>query len=272
METVLCTRVISRCGLLLLLAGCAVDLRDVPGRACDDAHLCREPRTCIDGVCVAPVSDGGEEVDAGIPEPRWEQRVHGFGATTVDPSCSLTIDSTRANLVVASIAGPADGDDTALARVVDASQLPTTTEGRLRGHLTFPLTVNVRGEVPVLVLDGSNGAWLRAGFDGSGRLVVRSAANTLGDGELVERFSVDGGFGARDYVLELAWQAGAFRRVSLDEKVLADTAVTGGSSMPPSALALGVERYDGDAGTAFTVRLSGWQLADSLDTELGDAP
>lgn len=263
---------LSRCGLLLLLTGCAVELRDVPGRACDEAHPCRAPRACVDERCVDPRGDAGQDVDAGAPEPRWEQRLHGFGATSVDPSCSLTIDSTRANLVVASIAGPADADDTALARVVDSSRLPTTTEGRLRGHLTFPVAVNVRGEVPVLVLAGDDGAWLRAGFDGSGRLVVRSAANTIGDVELLERFSVDGGFVARDYVLELAWQAGAFRRVSLDGEVLAETAVSGGSSTPPSALALGVERYDADAGTAFTVQLSGWQLADALSTGPGDVP
>ncbi|MGV3625058.1 MAG: hypothetical protein ACO1OB_29835 [Archangium sp.] len=261
---------ISRCGLLLLMTGCTVELRDVAGRACDETHPCRAPRVCIDGRCLTP--DAGEEIDAGIPEPRWEQRVHGFGGTTVDPDCSLTIDSTRENLVVASIAGPADDDDTALARVTDTARFATTNQGQLRGHLTFPLAVNVRGEVPVLVLNGSEGAWLRAGFDASGRLVVRSDANTLGDTEVLERFTVDGGFGARDSVLELAWQAGAFRRVTLDGQVLAETPVSGGSSSSPGELALGVERYDGDAGTAFTVRLPGWQLADSLQTRLGDAP
>lgn len=260
--------VLTRCGLALLLTGCSVELHDVAGRACDEAHPCRAPRSCVDGACV------DRREDAGVTAaPRWEQRLHGFDATTVDPSCSLTIDASRGNLVVASIAGPHDDDDTALARVTDPARLPATTEGRLRGRVSSPLAVSVRDEVPVLVLYGEAGrAWLRAGFDGAGRLVVRSDAQTLGDAELVERFAVDGGFGPDERVLAFDWRAGAFRRVFVDDVMLADTAVSGGATAAPGALALGVERYAGDAGTAFTIRHAGWRLADSLDVALGDVP
>lgn len=258
---------ILRCCLALLLSGCAIELDDVPGRACDDLHPCRAPRSCVEGVCFseAELGDGGVVVDAG--SIRWQQRVDGFDGTSVDPSCSLTIDASRGNLVISSIAGPDDDDDTARAFV---NQLPQSTEGKLRGRFSLPSATPARNELPFLSL--GQPAWLRAGLDGQGRFVVQSDAQTLGNSALVERFTIDGGFVTGEYLVELEWKAGAFRRVSLNGARVADTAVSGGSSAAPTELSLGIERYDGDAGSAFSVRLFDWQLADAVTVPLGDAP
>ncbi|MFZ5441517.1 MAG: hypothetical protein ACOZQL_16035 [Myxococcota bacterium] len=268
------------CVALLALAGCVIGLDDVPGRACDEQHPCRLPRTCVANACVEPLSDGGADagppdagppVDAGLP--RWQQRLHGFTGTTVDPGCTLDIDPLRGNRVLATIAGPGDGQDTATAELTDLNRLPRGVEGRLRGRLTLPAAVQVRGFVPVLFLGTQTGqAFVRAGFDGQGRLRVESDAQTLGATPLVETFTIDGGLTAGDWILELAWRAGDFREVRLNDVVLATTPVTGGATAPPGELTLGPARYDGDAGAAFSLTLSGWQLADELAVPLGTQP
>lgn len=282
---------------LVLLASCAVDLDDLEGRACDEQHPCRAPRSCVALRCVdaAPEPDGGagggggaavgggagggSGGGGGVVSPpdaggaRWQQRLHGFTSTTVEPGCTVDIDPLRGNRVQATIAGSADFEDTAVAELVDLNRLPRTLEGRLKGRVTLAAPLAVRGFVPLVSLGTQSGqAWVRAGFDGAGRLVVESDAQTLGAAALTERFSVDGGFTAGDWVLELAWRAGGFRQVRLNGALLADTPVTGGASLPPGELGLGIARYDGDAGTAFTATLSAWQLADDLQVTLGDLP
>ncbi|MDP1823793.1 MAG: hypothetical protein Q8L48_11135 [Archangium sp.] len=268
----------------LLLAGCAIELDDVSGRACDETHACRAPRTCISGRCLdlTPFDGGGTDsglpnpdpdagVDAGLP--RWQQRLHGFTNTTVDPGCTVDIDPARGNRVLATILGPLDSQDTATAELVDLNRLPRTLEGRLRGRITLVAPLSVRGFVPVAYVGTQSGqAFARIGFDGAGRLVVESDAQTVGGPALVERFTVDGGFTAGDWVVEVAWRVGSARQVRLNDVLQADTAVTGGATLPPAELSLGIARYDGDAGTAFTVTLSSWQLADDLLVPLGDQP
>lgn len=280
--------------IVVLLVGCSVELDDRPGRACDEVHPCQSPRACVAGVCVEPTSvtdagtgggagggagggsgggggGGGATLDAGLP--RWQQRLHGFTNTTVDPGASVDIDPARGNRVLATVPGPLDAEDTAQAELVDLNRLPRTLEGRLRGRITLPAPLGVRGFVPLVYLGTQSGqAWVRAGFDGAGQLVVESDAQTLGNAALVERFAVDGGFLAGDWVLEVAWAAGASREVKLNGATLATTTVTGGASLPPAELALGIARYDGDAGGPFTVTLSGWQLADDRTVVLGDTP
>lgn len=273
------------CVVCLTLAGCAIDLDDVAGRACDEQHPCRAPRSCVRSVCVDPASDAGADVgadggpvgfDAGQPDggaPRWQQRLHGFTNTTADPGCAVDIDPLRGNRVLATIRGPGDGEDTATAELVDLNRLPRGLDGRVRGRLTLPAPVQVQGFVPVLYLGTQAGqAFLRAGFEPGGRLRVESDAQTVGAAPLVETFAVDGGFGAGDWTLEVAWRGGAFREVRLNDVLLAATPVSGGATLPPAELSLGPARYDGDAGAAFSLTLSGWQLADELSVVLGDQP
>jgi len=272
---------------VLLLAACSVELDDRPGRACDADHPCQSPRACVQGMCIEPVTmdagaggggGGGGSVgfmDAGVDAgtPRWQQRLHGFTNTTVDTGATLDIDPSRGNRVLAIVPGPADSQDTALAELVDLNRLPRTLEGRIRGRITLPAPVGVRGTVPILYLGSQAGqAFVRAGFDAAGQLLVESDAQTLGTAALVERFQVDGGFTAGDWVLEVSWAVGASRQVAINGVTVADTLVTGGTTTPPAELSLGIARYDGDAGGTFSVTLSGWQLADDRSVVLGDVP
>jgi len=272
---------------LALFAGCSIELDDVPGRACDDQHACRAPRACIRGACLTPAeADAGVAGDAGVSDggvlpfdagtstdggvARWQQRLHGFTGTTIDTNCALDIDPSRGNRVLATVLSADDAQDTATAEMVDVNRLPRTLEGRMRGRLTLPAPLAVRDFVPVVFLGTQTGlAFARVGFDGQGRIRVESDAQTVGSSALVERFSVDGGFSAGDWVVEVAWRAGVFREVRLNDVVLSTTTVTGGATQPPDELSLGPARYDGDAGTAFSITLSGWQLADDLTVNLG---
>ena len=131
----------------------------------------------------------------------------------------------------------------------------------------------MKGFVPIAFLGTQSGqAFARIGFDGAGRLVVESDPQTVGATALSERFVVDGGFAAGDWVVEVAYRVGSARQVRLNDVLVADTVITGGATLPPAELSLGIARYDGDAGTAFTVALSSWQLADDLRVPLGDVP
>lgn len=293
--TLLASRRVMRWWCLLLLVGCSVELDDVPGRACDDEHPCLAPRVCVENACWAPDEPrdgggggsgggsgggggggalgggGGSDADAGVP--RWQQRLHGFTGTTVDTNCVVDIDPSRGNRVVSTVVGAADDRDTATADLVDVNRLPRTLEGRVRGRLTLAAPLMVRGFVPVVFVGSQTGlAFARVGFDGTGALVVESDAQTVSTSRLVERFTVDGGFTTGDWVVEVAWQRGAFRQVKLNEQLLADTPTSGGATLPPDELRLGVARYDGDAGMNFTLTLSSWQLADDLSVRLGDVP
>lgn len=44
---------------LISAAGCTVDIADLRGRACDEAHPCAENRVCVDGTCAEPQGFGG---------------------------------------------------------------------------------------------------------------------------------------------------------------------------------------------------------------------
>lgn len=270
------------------VGACGVDLKDVPGRACDEAHPCQAPRACLAGFCFAPSElDAGRPdsgapdagaFDAGTPDagpqPLWQQRLHGFTTTTVDMGCAVDIDPSRGNRVVATIRAGADNQDTATADMVDPARLPKTTVGKLRGRLTLPAPVQVRGLLPVAFLGSQTGtAWVRLAFDAQGRLVVASDANTLGAAPLTEAFMPDGGFTTGDWVVEVAWTRGGNRLVWLNGAPVADTPTgSGATAPPPTELDLGILRYDSDAGTGFSLTLSGWQLADDLGVTLGDVP
>lgn len=202
-------------------------------------------------------------LDAGAP--RWQQRLHGFTNSTVDTGCMLDIDPSRGNRVLATVVGSADNQDTAKAELVDVNRLPRTLEARVKGRITLAAPLDVRGFVPLIFLGTqSDQAFARVGFDATGALVVQSDAQTLGTAALVERFSVDGGFTAGDWTVEVAYRVGTAREVRINDARVSYATVSGGATMPPDELSLGIARYDGDAGTAFSVTLSSWQLADDL--------
>lgn len=272
---------------LALLGGCAVELDDVPGRTCDESHPCRAPRTCVSARCVEPSvadagHDAGAELDAGLPTadagadagvPRWQQRLHGFTGTTVEPTCTLNIDPSRGNRVLATVLGAQDTQDTAVAELVDVNRLPRSLEGRLRGRITLAAPLWVSGFVPLASLSTQSGqAFVRIGFDATGLLVVQSDAQTVGSTALVERFAVDGGFSAGDWIVEVAYRVGSTREVRINDVLQRATNLSGGATLPPAELSLGIVRYDGTGGAAFSVTLSGWQLSDDLLVTLKDQP
>lgn len=214
-----------------------------------------------------PVPDGGSGSDAGMA--RWQQRLHGFTNTTIDTGCMLDIDPSRGNRVLATVVGPADNQDTATAELVDVNRLPRTLEGRIKGRITLAAPINVSGYVPMIFLGTQTGqAFARVGFDNQGLLVVESDPQTVGASSLVERFSVDGGFTAGDWIVEVSYRVGTGREVRINDAVVSYALVNGGATMPPTELSLGIARYDGAAGGAFSVTLSGWQLSDDLTVPL----
>lgn len=282
------------CALVGAVVACGLDLPDVPGRLCDDAHPCREGRSCVDGHCFSQAElDAGAATDAGAsdagptdagppdagepdagPQPVWQQRLHGFTGTTVDPSCTVNIDPSRGNRVLATIASAADNRDTATGDLDDPRRLPATLSGRLRGRVTLAAPLGLRGAASFLSLSAADGGdWVRVAFDAQGRLLVQSDATTLASAAMNEAFTRDGGFPAGDYVVDVRWERPGNRRVTLDGVVLADTPIGGGGrAQPPGLLRLGIVSYGGDAGTGWSVTLSGWQLADDLSVPLGDVP
>lgn len=275
-------------GALLAVAfsACAVELNDVPGRACDEFHLCRAPRVCVSGACVDPsgAGGGGGAVDSGMTggggssdsgtaidggQARWQQKLHGFSDSNIESGCALDIDPLRGNRVLVTIQSTLDSEDTAVASMVDVARLPRGLEGRLRGRVTLPSPLALRGQLPFASLGSQTGqAWVRLSFDEQGALRVESDALTLGTTSLSETFRVDGGFPAGDTVFEVAWRAGSSRQVRINGALLADTPVVGGATVPPNELTLGLARYDGTGGVPVSLTLSSWQLADELSVVL----
>lgn len=219
---------------------------------------------------------GGTGFDAGMSDagmPRWQQKLHGFTATQVEPGCMLDIDPLRGSRVQATIRSSRDIEDTAFGLVSDRNRMPRGIDGRLRGRVTFAAPLNVVGFVPVATITNDAGlAFVRVGFDESGQLRVDSDPNTVASNAISERFSVAGGFQTGDYIIDVMWRAGVVRQVRINDALLGDLPVSGGAPLLPSELWLGPERYDGVDGGVFTVTLSTWQVADDISLILSDAP
>ncbi|MBL8912742.1 MAG: hypothetical protein JNM17_18755, partial [Archangium sp.] len=226
---------------VVALSACGIELRDTPGRACDDTHPCRAPRSCVLGVCEDPPAmtggggamgggggvsgggggGGGTGFDAGMSDagmPRWQQKLHGFTATQVEPGCMLDIDPLRGSRVQATIRSSRDIEDTAFGLVSDRNRMPRGIDGRLRGRVTFAAPLNVVGFVPVATITNDAGlAFVRVGFDESGQLRVDSDPNTVASNAISERFSVAGGFQTGDYIIDVMWRAGVVRQVRIND-------------------------------------------------------
>lgn len=274
----------------VVLSGCAVELNDVPGRACDDDHPCRAPRACVAGVCRDPLGDTDGGTDAGATDggtgggtgfdagpvndagvARWQQKLHGFTSTSVEPGCMIDIDPLRGNRVLSTIRSTLDSEDTALAAMVDVTRLPRGAEGRFRGRLTLAAPLQLRGFVPVAFVGTQTGqAFVRLGFDELGRLRVESDAQTIAVLPVSETFTVAGGFTAGDWIVEVMWRVGVVRQVRINDVLVGDLALSGGATQPPNELSLGPARYDGDGGVPFSLTLSSWQLADELSVVLSE--
>jgi hypothetical protein len=291
---------------LVALAGCFVDLDDRPGRACDDANPCREPRRCVAGACYSDAeldagaraggsaggttgggtSGGGPgggatgggtaggAVDAG-PQAIWQQRLHGFADVTEDTGCSAAIDPSRGNLVVASVMSSRDSEDTASANVLPPLRLPTRLEGRVRGRLTLGAVPRLVGNAPFLELGAQpNAVHLQLALAPSNELVVSSQAMTVADNAVSSRYAIDGGWQRGDYLFEVRWRRGATRAVWLNGQLLGEVNLPSTTvPAPPDRFRLGLMRLDGPTdGGPFSVTVNSWQLAEDADAVLGDVP
>lgn len=286
----------------LALARCGVELTDSPGRACDEFHSCRADRQCIAGLCVdrdaggsaggagggtAGGGGGGGGGTAGgvgggglgggggsVVLPLWRQSLHGFSGKTEDNGCTAEIDSLRDNRVNATIKNANDQSDTATADQLDAGSLPTTGNGRIRGRFQLPATLKLTNNSPFVWLGHGGKPLVALAFNSAGQLVVSSASGMIGPGSLSDSIGFgDGGFRPNvDYLVEVGWQRSVWRRVWVNGLMVAEVANLGdaGALELPDQLRMGVLRYDGDAGSGWSVSLFDWQLTDDPSVVLSD--
>lgn len=255
-------RVVLLTAVAVALWACAVDLPDWSGRACDELHGCRAPRTCLAEVCVDPVI------------PLWKQSVHGFTGRTVDLLCALEIDSLRGNRVTSTVNRANDSNDSATADQLDAGSLPMTGNGRIRGWFQLPAAPNLTNTSVFLWLAGPTKTLLSLAFDSSGRLVAHTSAGMVGPTGLTSTITWTGGFvPSQDYLVEVAWQRDSYRRVYINGNSVAELNGLGDAGTGrewPDQLKLGIYRYDGDAGAGWSIALFDWQLTDDPSVVLSD--
>ena len=288
------------------LAACVVDLKDQEPRECDETHPCRMGFRCTDGWCMRVDGGAGGGVAGGTgggaaggvggggtgggtaggtsggtgggtggggasTQAVWQQRLHGFSSTTILTNCALSIDPGRNNIVMATIRSARDGEDRATADMVDPSRLPHTLDGRFRGRLGLAAPLRLSDTATFAWLGTQTGrAWIELGFNAQGELVVASDPGTLTGAAVSQRYAWDGGFLNTDYVFDVSWKKGQYLRVAINGQQVGDVALApGGASTPLDELRLGINRYDGDAGTGWSTTLSAWQLADDPTIDLG---
>jgi hypothetical protein len=208
-----------------------------------------------------------------VTPPLWKQSVHGFTGTSVDSLCSIEVDSTRGNRVIATVKSAADTTDTATANQYDAGMLPMTGSGRIRGRFQLPATLKLTNTSPFLWLASPGKTLVSLAFNSTGQLVINSSGGMIGPSNLTSSITWTGGFQPNvDYLVEVAWQKNSYRRVYVNGAVQAEFTGLGdaGSLEVPNQLRMGVYRYDGDAGTGWSVALFDWQLTDNPSVVLSD--
>ncbi len=255
--------------VLLLGAGCTVDIADYAGRACDDTHGCLDGWTCQAEQCVQGGADSGTGTQRGCV--RWHQ-TDGFASTAACPTCTLSVDSTQQNQLTAIIQGAEDGSDNASALVAASTLDGIGAGGKLRGHLYVPAGLRLEDESTFLELRTSLGAPLlelylthnwELGFNSAAGMLQPSSSNA----ESVVR--LDPGTA---YLIEAQWKRGGFVRLFVNRAIAAERTLAPptGEASPPnvSELRLGIVRYAGDAQEGWTAVLSDWTLCDDPDAEL----
>ncbi len=289
------------------LVACGVDLPDIPGRACDDTHPCRSPRECIAGFCTDPGGGGGEGGGTGTgggstgggtgggstgggkgsgggsgggmaTPPLWKQGVHGFSGQSELGTATVEIDGLRGNKVVSTVMTSNDSNDRATANQQDAGSLPRTGNGRLRGKFQLPAPLKLTANSTFVWLATAGGKPLiQLSFNSAGQLVASSGAGMIAPASLSNNITWSndgGGFQPNtDYLVEIAWQRGNYRRIWINGAQVAQATNLTGDAGPleiPDRLQLGIYRYDGSADAGWSVTLSDWQLTDNPSVVLTD--
>ena len=278
--------------LVAAALGCGIDLPDLPGRACDQDHPCRSGRDCVAGRCFAPGeldggaggpggggggggsgggTGGGAPADAG--RVLWSQSREGFNTQSVGAGCALEVDPLRQNRVASTVASALDGADRAYALQTDAGALELSGNGRLRGRFQVPSALALLGQSVWLQLGTGTALLAQLSFQANGSMQCTAAAGTIHPQAVTQTVTWGGGFQPnRDYLVDIQWRRGQFRRVYVDGTLLAEATLNdpGTAFAAPQELRVGISRYDGTADAGWTITLTGWQLGEEPETPLSD--
>lgn len=215
------------------------------------------------GTAGGGTAGGGVSADAG--SVLWLQEAHGFTGTQDFGTATLTIRADAGNQVVSTVLNASDANDRATANQADAGHLPQLGHGRLKGRFRLASALNLSANSTFVRLENAGSVIVSLAFNSSEQLVVRSDSNFIDPLALTQTISWPGGFQPNtDYTVDVAWQRGQYRSLFING-VDAGTLRAMPPPMnlvPPTQLRLGIYRYDGDAGTGWSVTLSDWALAD----------
>ncbi len=290
------------------LVGCAVDLPDEPGLRCDDQHPCSPGRACLDGVCVAEGGAAGGDSAGGSPTAGgataggaaaggntaggiatagggsaggsatadagsvlWQQDVNGFTDVSDLGSATIVIRADAGNQVVSTVTTSDDQNDRGTAEVRDAGWLPQHGNGRIKGRFRIPQVLSLKASSTFMRLENGANVVVSLAFDSSGRLIVRSDQGFVGPTAITQTITWPGGFLANtDYTVDVAWRRGQFRALQINggDAGLVTASDPGMALVTPDRLRLGIYRYDGDAGTGWSVTLTDWAMADEPGVSL----
>lgn len=210
-------------------------------------------------------SGGGTPMPVDAGSVVWRQEIDGFTSNGAPGSATVTVRADAGNQVISTIVTAADGNDVATAVYADAGRLPQSGHGRLRGRFRFPSTLNLRGNSTFVRLENGSNVVISMSFNASEQLVVRSDTGFISNTALTQTIARAGGYTPNtDYTVDVAWQRGQYLSVSingLDAGMLGATMPTTGL-ITPRQLELGINGYEGDAGTGWSVTLTDWALAD----------
>ena len=217
---------------------------------------------------------GGAGGGISLP-PLWKQGVHGFTTQSVLGSATLEVDSTRANRVASTIQNSLDTNDRATANQTDGGRLPKTGSGKIRGRFQIPSALKLTNSSTFLWLATGTKPLVQLYFNSAGQLVTFSAPGMLAPGSVANTITwADGGFRPGiDYLVEVEWQRGNYRRVWINGALLAQaTGLTGDAGIleVPDQLRLGIYRYEGTSDAGWSIALTDWQLTDNPSVVLSD--
>lgn len=200
----------------------------------------------------------------------WTQWGYGFESTTVETSCSLSIDAQalvpNKNTLVSTIASSNDANDRATASVTNYGLLPSNDQGRIKFRFntgsraltsavdnhTILMVYNREGS-PISVIDlYINNISGRLGLFSSAGTLRATSLNTLGgSGPNLQPY--------RDYDIEVAWfgstGGSGYRRLWVDGALaFEDTGLTmvATDDCDSGELRVGIDHYDGSDASGFS--------------------
>lgn len=262
---------------LLSASACRIQLDDPYGRACDEEHPCSEGRVCFESTCRLPselpgsdAGDAGAETDAGHPFLVWSQTAVGFDdLDTCSDGCQAMVTAAEGNKVWLDVPQSATSGYS-YAVIDEHDRLPATVEGRLRGRVILHHTFSSEPTCRILeLLDTSGQALLDLRVTNSGALQLSSSAGTLtasGNTSGPSSLKLSSG---QEYVLELAWRQGAWRRLWVNGTAVFDESLPSYSEENAAPRQLLFQSYPMSDG-ACEVTFVSWKLTSDPETPISD--